>query len=266
MSDGGISTGAAAGPGAASIWPALAKLTLSLRITGVRSDGYHLLDAEMVTIDLADTLYFSPGDGLEVELVDGGRGGHGEVPEDSSNLVVRALALLRRTAHVRLVKRIPAGAGLGGGSADAAAVLRWAGAKGPTGLSAALELGSDVPFCLAGGGRARVAGVGEVLEPLQFDQVDGDPYTLLVPPFGVATKAVYQVWDEMGGPGSDNFNDLEPAALRVEPRLAKWRDRLGDATGERPQLAGSGSTWFVRGDYPGGDRVVVHVKGNAGPA
>ncbi len=61
---------------------------------------------------------------------------------------------------------------------------------------------------------------------------------------------MYQAWDEMGGPVSDNFNDLEPAALRVEPRLAKWRDRLAEATGERPQLAGSGSTWFVRGRVP----------------
>jgi 4-diphosphocytidyl-2-C-methyl-D-erythritol kinase len=238
---------------------ALAKLTLSLRITGVRPDGYHLLDAEMVTVDLADTLYFTAGDGLEVDLVEGGWGGRGEVPEDSSNLVARALAVVGRRARVRLVKRIPAGAGLGGGSADAAAVLRWAGADGPAGLEAALALGSDVPFCLAGGGRARVAGVGEVLEPLPFDQVAGDPYTLLVPPFGVATKAVYQVWDEMGGPGSDNFNDLEPAALRVEPRLAEWRDGLAEATGERPQLAGSGSTWFVRGEYPGAGRLVVRV-------
>ena len=76
-------------------------------------------------------------------------------------------------------------------------------------------------------------------------------YTLLVPPFGVSTAAVYRAWDELGGPVSDNFNDLEPAALRVEPRLAEWRDRLGDATGHRPLLAGSGSTWFVPGEYPG---------------
>jgi 4-diphosphocytidyl-2-C-methyl-D-erythritol kinase len=269
--DGPTLTGAFAGPpragkGVASEWQALAKLTLSLRITGVRPDGYHLLDAEMVTVDLADTLYFSAGDGLEVELLEGGRGGHGEVPEDSSNLVAGALALVGRRAHVRLVKRIPAGAGLGGGSADAAAVLRWAGAVGPAALKAALDLGSDVPFCLAGGGRAGVAGVGEVLEPLRFDQVACDPYTLLVPPFGVATKTVYQVWDEMGGPGSDNFNDLEPAALRVEPRLAKSRDLLGEATGERPRLAGSGSTWFVPGEYPGTGRLVVRVARNPVPA
>lgn len=238
----------------AAEWRALAKLTLSLRITGVRPDGYHLLDAEMVTVDLADTLYFSPGDGLELDVR---AEGCDEVPTGGANLVRRALALTGRQAHVRLVKCIPAGAGLGGGSADAAAVLRWAGVTGA--LEAAIQLGSDVPFCLAGGGRARVAGVGEVLEPMPFEEVAGDAYTLLVPPFGVATRTVYQAWDEMGGPVSDNSNDLEPAALRVEPRLAQWRDRLGLATGEQPQLAGSGSTWFVPGEHPGPERLVVRV-------
>jgi 4-diphosphocytidyl-2-C-methyl-D-erythritol kinase len=247
--------------------PALAKLTLSLRITGVRPDGYHLLDAEMVTVDLADVLYFSAGDGLDVEMGEcaGSRVRSAEVPADGSNLVARALALVGLRAHVRLVKRIPAGAGLGGGSADAAAVLRWAGATGASGRQVAIRLGSDVPFCLAGGGRARVAGVGEVLEPLPFDEVAGEPYTLVLPPFGVVTKAVYEAWDEMGGPTSDNLNDLEPAALRVEPRLAQWRDRLGEATGLRPQLAGSGSTWFVRGEHPGPDHLVVRVARSTRP-
>ncbi len=119
----------ASGPLVAEV-TAPAKLTLSLRVTGVRPDGYHLLDAEMVALDLADTLYFSDGDGLEVVDAGASAGGHGEVPTDGSNLVNKALSLVGRKAHVRLVKRIPAGAGLGGGSADAAAVLRWAGASG----------------------------------------------------------------------------------------------------------------------------------------
>ena len=236
-----------------------AKLTLSLRVTGVQPDGYHLLDSEMVSIDLADTLYFSDGDGLEVVDAGAGAGGHGEVPADASNLVRKALSLVGRQAHVRLVKRIPAGAGLGGGSADAAAVLRWAGATGMAGIEMAAQLGSDVPFCLAGGGRARVRGTGQILEPLPVDEVANVTYTLLVPPFGVATAAVYQAWDALGGPVSDNFNDLELAALQVEPRLASWRDRFADATGQRPVLAGSGSTWFVPGAHPGQSRVIVRV-------
>ena len=239
---------------------ALAKLTLSLRVTGVRPDGYHTLDAEMVTVDLADSLYFSAGEGLEV-IDDGAAGkGHGTMPEDATNLVARALTVAGRSAHVRLVKRIPAGAGLGGGSADAAAVLQWAGVAGAAGLVMAASLGSDVPFCWAGGGRARVTGTGEVLEALAWEEVAGQAYTLLVPPFGVSTAAVYRCWDQLGGPSADNGNDLEPAALVVEPRLRAWRDLLGTATGQMPRLAGSGSTWFVTGAYPGADRVVVRAS------
>jgi 4-diphosphocytidyl-2-C-methyl-D-erythritol kinase len=222
-----------------------AKVTLSLRVTGVRDDGYHLVDAEMVTVDLADELLVdAAGDGLEV-VDEAGRGL--AVPADGSNLVVRALAAAGRTAHVRLTKRIPAGAGLGGGSADAAAVLRWAGVHD---LALAATLGADVAFCVVGG-RARVTGIGEVVEPLPH--VDRT-LTLLTPPFGCSTPAVYRAWDDLGGPTADGPNDLEPAALAVEPRLAEWRDRLGDATGEQPVLAGSGSTWFVAGAHP-------HVEG-----
>jgi len=238
---------------------ALAKLAVSLRVTGVRNDGYHLLDAEMVTVDLADVLYFSPGLGLDVVLTETAlAGGHGEVPADGSNLVLKALELAERQVHVYLVKRIPAGAGLGGGSADAAAVLRWAGlARGP---QLAAQLGSDVPFCLLGEGRARVTGTGEAVEPLRWEEVEGKAYTLLVPPFGISTGAVYRAWDELGGPCSDNFNDLEPAALQVEPRLGERRDQLGEATGLVPRLAGSGSTWFVEGGFPGRGRKVVRVS------
>ncbi|QGG96012.1 4-(cytidine 5'-diphospho)-2-C-methyl-D-erythritol kinase [Actinomarinicola tropica] len=224
-----------------------AKLTLSLRITGVRHDGYHLIDAEMVTLDLADELVVRPGEGLVV------RGASGlPVPVDDDNLVARALRLADRTAHVELTKRIPAGAGLGGGSADAAAILRWAGFDD---LAAAARLGADVAFCLVGG-RARVTGIGEVVDPLP---PVARTFTLLTPPFGCSTPAVYAAWDEMGGPTADGPNDLEPAALRVEPRLAEWRDRLGDATGRTPVLAGSGSTWFVEGAFPGEGRVVTRT-------
>jgi 4-diphosphocytidyl-2-C-methyl-D-erythritol kinase len=82
---------------------------------------------------------------------------------------------------------------------------------------------------------------------------------MLTPPFGCSTPAVYGAWDGLGGPTADGPNDLEPAALVVEPRLAKWRDRLGEASGLTPTLAGSGSTWFVDGAFPGDGRVVVHT-------
>lgn len=231
-----------------------AKLTVGLRVVGVRDDGYHLIDAEMVSLDLGDTLTLSLIDdgASEVEMVDASTG----APIDGGvdNLVLRALALTGRSAHVRVEKRIAPGAGLGGGSADAAAVLRWAGI---TDLVAASGLGADVAFCLVGG-RARVTGIGEVIEPL-------DPlprtFTLVTPPFGCSTPAVYRAWDELGGPMGDHGNDLEPAALAVEPRLARWRDELAASTGQRPRLAGSGSTWFVEGSHPGDGRVVARTTG-----
>jgi 4-diphosphocytidyl-2-C-methyl-D-erythritol kinase len=216
---------------------AWAKLTLSLRITGVRDDGYHLIDAEMVTVDLADTLTFSAGDGLTVDgLTD-------SVPADHTNLVRRALAAAGRRAHVDLHKRIPAGAGLGGGSADAAAVLRWASCHDP---AVAASLGADVAFCVIGG-RARVRGTGEIVEPQPH--VDA-AFTLLTPPLHCDTAAVYRQWDELGGPTAAGPNDLEPAALALEPELDGWREWLRRATGVVPRLAGSGSTWFVPGAFP----------------
>ena len=222
-----------------------AKLTVSLRITGVRPDGYHEIDAEMVTLDLADDVAFGPGDSLVVVGATGLA-----VPTGDDNLVRRALRAVGRTAAVTLTKRIPAGAGLGGGSADAAAVLRWAGR---TDAALAASVGADVPFCVVGG-RARVTGIGEVVEVLP---PVGRTFTLLVPPFGVSTPEVYRAWDDLGGPVAAGPNDLEPAAVAVEPRLAGWRDRLATATGRRPVLAGSGSTWFVEGAFPGEGRLVV---------
>jgi 4-diphosphocytidyl-2-C-methyl-D-erythritol kinase len=232
-----------------------AKLTVTLAITGVRADGYHLIDAEMVSLDLADELSFAEGDGLIV-IDEVGRGA--PVGAGDDNLVRRALAATGRRAAVTLRKRIPAGGGLGGGSADAAAALRWAGCRD---LSVAAALGADVPFCLVGG-RARVRGVGEQLEILDGSEVAGCAYTLLTPPFGVSTVEVYRAWDALGGPTGAR-NDLEAPALAVEPRLAQWRDALGDATGHTPVLAGSGSTWFVPGAYPGPGRVVARVVGPA---
>jgi 4-diphosphocytidyl-2-C-methyl-D-erythritol kinase len=207
-----------------------AKLTRRLRVVGVRADGYHLLDAEMVALDLHDTVVIDPARS-------------NDLPAD--NLVSRALAAVGRDAHAALTKRIPVGAGLGGGSADAAAVLRWAGCVD---LAVAAALGADVPFCLVGG-RARVTGVGEVVEPLSFEPL---VFTLLTPPVHVSTPAVYAAWDALGGPVDPaGVNDLTAAALSVEPTLARWRDGLGDATGRTPVLAGSGGTWFVEGEFNG---------------
>ena len=232
---------------------AAAKLTLSLRVTGMRDDGYHLIESEMVTVDLFDVLEVSPGDALVVE----GLGAESVVGSGDDNLVRKALRLAGRTASVTLRKAIPAGAGLGGGSADAAAILRWAGYSD---LAAASRLGADVPFCMLGG-RALVSGIGDRVEPLDVRSVLGRQFTLLVPPLHVATAEVFATWDRLGGPTGDSMNDLEPAAVAAFPELAFWRDRLAAATGRTPRLAGSGGTWFVDGAYPGEGRLVVSVTG-----
>ena len=215
-----------------------AKLTLGLRITGRRDDGYHLIDAEMVSLDLHDVLTIDRSrDGLSV----GGPCAAG-VPVDASNLVVRALALIGCRAHVTIDKRIPHGGGLGGGSSDAAAVLRWGGVSDP---AVATGIGADVGFCLVGG-RARVRGIGDVVDPLPYVE---RAVTLVVPPLAVSTPAVYRAWDDLGGPSAPGPNDLEPAAIAVAPALAHWRERIGELSGEQPVLAGSGATWFVHGEH-----------------
>lgn len=219
-----------------------AKLTLTLRVTGVRDDGLHEIDAEMITLDLYDELEIHPGES-GVTFIDERNGG---VPIDidpHDNLVSKAAELAGVTLGATVRKRIPAQAGLGGGSADAAAVLRWAGFDD---VIRAASIGADVSFCLVGG-RARVQGIGEIVEPLEFKERS---VTVITPPVACSTPAVYRMWDEMGGPTGDNGNDLEPAALAVAPELRESREALGNATGQTPRLAGSGSSWFVEGEFP----------------
>lgn len=222
-----------------------AKLTVSLRVTGLRADGLHLIDAEMVSVSLYDRLEVdSDGDGLVV-VRDGRR-----APGEPDDLVGRALRAAGRRAGVELHKVIPAGAGLGGGSSDAAAILRWAGVDD---LELAASIGADVAYCLRGG-RARVRGIGEVVEQLPYEE---RTYTLATPPLHASTPVVYRAWDELGGPVGSAGNDLEPAALAAYPELTEWRDELERSSGQRPRLAGSGSTWFVEGAHPGPGRIVV---------
>jgi 4-diphosphocytidyl-2-C-methyl-D-erythritol kinase len=216
-----------------------AKLTLSLHITGLRDDGFHLIDAEMVTLDLADQLTIIEGEqGITVDgpYADG-------ITVDDDNLVARALSLAKKRARVHITKNIPHGGGLGGGSADAAAILRWAGYDD---FAAASRLGADIPFCMVGG-RARVTGIGEIVSPLAPIE---RTMTLVIPPFGVSTPKVYASWDTLDSAlQKAPVNDLEAAAIAAEPRLGQWRQRI-EACGVSPVLAGSGSTWWIDGSHP----------------
>ena len=223
-----------------------AKLTLSLRITGRRPDGYHFIDAEMVSLDFSDRILITQGDGLEIKAAESGFA----VEPGPDNLVSQAMELIGEKAFIRIDKKIPSGAGLGGGSTNAAAVLRQFGFYDPVQAS---SIGADVAYCLIGG-RARVSGIGEVIEPLPFLE---KTYTLLIPPIGVSTPEVYKHWDEMGGPAGENGNDLEPALLSYMPEMIQYKNRLAAISGKEPQLAGSGGTWFVEGEFFNEDCRVV---------
>jgi 4-diphosphocytidyl-2-C-methyl-D-erythritol kinase len=254
---------------------AFAKVTMSLRVLGRRDDGYHELDALAVSIgqpqdSLQAQVVSEPGVRIDVDSEDS------SLPDSDENLAAQAAdRILTRAGrqalgvHLSLRKRIPVGGGLGGGSADAAATLVAVRQRLELELDdrarfeLAADLGSDVPFCLHGGG-ARMRGRGERIDPLPVPL--GMPLLIAIPPFGLPTQAVYEAWDELGGPTSsravppprqlehmigDLFNDLEPAAEAVEPRLIEFREGVEEAAGRRAVLAGSGSSYVVPVDADG---------------
>ena len=171
--------------------------------------------------------------------------------DDGSNLITRALAAVGREAAVHVVKRIPLGGGLGGGSTDAAAVLRWAGCND---LDVARALGSDVPFSVPGG-RALVEGTGEKITPLPFE-------ARRVPSADSPVRRQYgaglrglgrgdQDESRAGGTGgAEGVNALDRCRARGRAAAGRVARRLRALTGRPPTLAGSGSTWFVEVDPP----------------
>ncbi|MDE3008191.1 MAG: 4-(cytidine 5'-diphospho)-2-C-methyl-D-erythritol kinase [Acidobacteriota bacterium] len=230
-----------------------AKLTWYLEVTGRRDDGRHELRSEMCTIDFADELTLEEdADYLRLE------GSPTGVADDHTNLVVRALRLVGRRAGVTLRKVIPARGGLGGGSADAAAILRWAGGVP---AEVALQLGGDVPFCQVGG-TALVEGVGERVTPQPFVARE---LTLVLTGLEVDTGSCYRAYDQLRREGSPlgGRNELAAAARLVEPRLGAVMDWLAASVGQEPVLAGSGSTLFFEGHV--GDEATWRVQGPYGP-
>ena len=227
-----------------------AKLNLSLRIVGRRDDGFHLLDGELVLLELADRLLLMPGcSGLRISGESAG------IPVEADNLAWRGLlAGLDRApdlACLTLEKGIPVAAGMGGGSSDAAAAWRlgraWRGmAEDATeaDLIALSRIGADVPFFAAQQPAARITGIGERIEPLPAV----DRHVVLVhPPFGLSTSAVFAELrpDEWGRAP----NDLLAPARRLRPELDELFAVVRAAGGE-PRLTGSGPTIFSLGDDP----------------
>ncbi len=276
-----------------------AKVNLGLRLVGVRSDGYHLIESLFAPIEIWDDLeieVLAGEPGIELEVVETSFPGLGDspesgasglsleslfaVPDGSDNLALRAAAAFcketgfHRRIRLRLTKRIPAGAGLGGGSSDAAAVLLGLASLADQKVadeilySIALGLGADVPFFLSPG-PALVSGIGEKIERLgeirPLDLVVVNPGVLL------ATKEVYRAADALHGaltdgrPGSTMraiskmrsetgdlapalgellINDLEPAARRLCPPIARLSERLQEAGAIGVSMSGSGATVF----------------------
>jgi len=233
---------------------AFAKLNLALHVRERMPDGYHRLETLFVFCEDGDRLTAAEGDELSLQIT----GPFGtELADEDDNLVLRAARTLREHCDVdtgvaiTLEKNLPVAAGLGGGSADAAAALRlldrwWkldAGEADLLGIAAAL--GADVPACLLSE-PARGEGRGDVLAPAPDLGLSGTPVLLLNPAVPLSTAAVFGAWDGVDrGPLAgwrDGRNDLEPAAIALVPDIAEVLAALGGADFAR--MSGSGATCF----------------------
>ncbi len=253
-----------------------AKLNLFFEVLAKRSDGYHEIETLMCPISWCDTLYFQETSDGQVSLAcqpvrDARERGLDEVPQGPANLVLRAVELVRRRtgvrggASLRLVKRIPAAAGLGGGSSDAAAALVAAnegwrlGRPGEELAAWGAELGSDVPFFL-GGGPAICRGRGERIEsvagvgPLHF--------VVARPPAGLSTAAVYSVCPtprktenvrplvealrrgDLQNVGRRLHNRLQQAAQQLSPWIARLQQEFSHLDCLGHGMSGSGASYF----------------------
>ena len=262
-----------------------AKINLALEVLGDLPGGYHELDSLFATLDLADELHWR--DAPETSLRLGGEVTGLDISVGEDNLVMRALRALEQASgrplplEIELIKRIPAGGGLGGGSADAAALLYGVNQTHKLGFSLeqleklASPLGADVAFGVRGG-LARGTGRGDQLQALPA--LPERPIVLILPPFFCPTGAVYRAWDaarwrpaegkvaaslpfvQAGSWGPLNEmlgNDLEPAAEQVQPQLAEIRkalQHLGPVL-----LCGSGSTMSCWGGSLAEVEAVVKV-------
>jgi 4-diphosphocytidyl-2-C-methyl-D-erythritol kinase len=238
-----------------------AKVNLSLRVRSRDGSGYHPIRSLVQSVGWSDrlTLEIAEDDAFTID---------GDLPAEEDNLAwraveaVRADAAVRRRLSLHLHKRIAVAAGLGGGSADAAAGLVAATgllrAAPGTAERLAPELGSDVAFCLVGG-TAWMEGRGETVSPvpLQPDYA----LAIAVPPFQLATAAVYRRWDDLEGPSGtvlsgrhvppslrqfdDLANDLLPAALDLRPGLGDFMADLAQRWDRPVLLTGSGPATFA---------------------
>jgi 4-diphosphocytidyl-2-C-methyl-D-erythritol kinase len=215
---------------------AYAKINLALHVRGREADGYHRIETLFAFCEHGDILTARESDRLSLEVT----GPFAEALE-GDNLVLEAARALGRNAAFTLDKRLPVTAGLGGGSADAAAVLRMFGGS----AEIAAGLGADVPACLLSR-TTRGTGKGDRVEPVEIEGLGGTPVLLVNPGLPLGTAAVFGAWDGIDrGPLEDwekGRNDLEPAAIGLVPEIA---DVLGQLAGARiARMSGSGATCF----------------------
>ena len=243
--------------------PAPAKLNLFLHITGRRADGYHLLQSVFMLIDWCDTLHFERRPGGALSREDLGPA----LPE--MDLVLRAAHALQSAtgctegAHIGITKRIPAQAGMGGGSSDAASTLLALNRLWGLNLSRqalqkiGLALGADVPFFLCGT-NAFVEGIGETIMPLEnAQQLPQARFAVVKPAAGLETKAIFSspsLKRDSGcatilGFAATHFdfgrNDLQPVAEALCPDVTQALSWLSQR-GMRPRMTGSGSAVFAQ--------------------
>ena len=265
MPPGPVPTGSAGTP---VTLVAPAKLNLNLRIIGRRADGYHYLESAVVFTDFSDSLTLhrhagSGDDSLEVS----GPFSRAMPADAADNICLRAVQGFRdgggvcAPLHIRLDKQIPAGAGLGGGSSDAAAILRHLNRTSPAPLSGkkladvALSLGADVPVCLAGGAQ-HMTGIGETLAAI--DPAPTGHVVLARPDIALSTPEVFAGLTPTDPPhphgesaGGDARalvafgNDLTAAAVQLAPAISELLAAISACAGCLvSQMSGSGSACF----------------------
>lgn len=254
-----------------------AKVNLCLRIVGRRADGYHLLDSIFAAIDLTDriTIAIDRCDSEDARSTITVSCTYPGVPSDESNLAFRAAAAYlaatnsNARVHISIEKLIPPGAGLGGGSSNAATVLTTLNDANGCPLSPpelariALSLGADVPFFLTGG-CARVRGIGERIEPIVG--WPGGELVLALPPVGVSTAWAFRNRRGEIDTASDEperlstsrtivpallRNDLEPVVLPAYPEVAATKRALLNAGAIGSVMSGSGSSVIAICESPG---------------
>jgi len=230
---------------------AYAKLNLALRVLYRRDDGFHEIDSLVQRIDLCDRLTVERTKG-EIEVFNDASIEGIDIAERAARALARAKNL-RDGFRITIEKQTPIGAGLGGGSSDAAAVLHAIDRLTPPELdddalrAIAAGIGSDVPLFLKGG-LLRMTGRGENTERL--DGTGAEHYVVVVPPVHCATAAVYGAWRETGASSSERNlargeNDLMPAALSVYPELALYRDAVRSLDAAYWGMSGSGSSFYA---------------------